>query len=146
MQSFLTKFENLRGWNKVPLTDISFDDLCKEFKITVKFLPLSVDGFYSCSRRKHYIAINSRVSAQRALFVMFHEFGHYLMHSPSTENASYYCGSTKQSRDEQEADAFAYCSLLPLASLKDREPEELADMHGMSFLLERLAVYERYRI
>lgn len=75
-----------------------------------------------------------------------HELGHFLMHSPSTDAIANYCGSENHSRDEKEADAFAYCAMLPLELLKAREREELADIYGSGFLMERLGVYERYKI
>lgn len=147
MQSFFDKIEKLKcGWNHVPMDEAAFHALCKKQKIKVKHMPLSVEGFYNCAKGKHHIAIKTGMRPFRESFVMFHEFAHYLMHSPSTDATESYCGSKTHSRDEQEADAFAYCALLPLQLLKTRDPEELADMYGISFFLERLAVYERYGI
>lgn len=109
-------------------------------------MPLTVCGFYHCTKGKHFIAIDSRLSPMQTVFVMFHEFAHFLMHSPGTDATASFSGSLTYSRDEQEADAFAYCALLPLELLKSQEPEHLADEYGSRFLMERLAVYERYGI
>lgn len=147
MKSFFHKIAKLKcGWNDVPLTDETFYKLCKIHKVKIQFMPLHVDGFYTCDRKKHYIAINSQLSSLGQLFTMFHEFGHYLMHLPSTDAVAHYCGSRTHSRDEQEADAFAFCALLPLELLKTRDGEELADIYGIVFFMKRLAVYERYLI
>lgn len=147
MQSFLDKIEKLKiGWNHVELNEDLFLKLCERLNVRVKYMPLTVQGFYNCNRRKHYIAVNERLRGDRRAFVMFHEFGHYLMHSPRTDTVSNYCGSKENSRDEQEADAFAYCALLPLSLLKTRDSMELADIYGSTFFMERLAVYERYGI
>lgn len=149
MQSFFHKIANLNcGWNERPLNEDLFHRLCRKHRVRVKFLPLTVNGFYSCTKAKHYIAIDSRLPEMQALFVMFHEFGHFLMHSPSTDFTESFCGSATYTRDEIEADAFAYCALLPLTVLRTREPEELLgeDGYGSSFLMERLKVYERYGI
>src|SRR5690606_17957025 len=129
MQSFLTKIEKLKcGWNAVPLDEAVFEALCKKLKIRTRWLPLTVGGFYTCDKQKDYIAISSKLGPDESLFVMFHELGHYLMHAPSRERVAFYCGSKTHSRDEQEADAFACCALLPLDLLKEREPTELAEM------------------
>lgn len=147
MHFFHAKIEQLKiGWNERLLTEEDFYSLCEQSKIRVQHLPLTVAGFYTCDRKKHYIAINTRLSAAQSLFTMFHEYGHFLMHAPSTESVSNYCGSKIYRRDEAEADAFAYCAILPSSLLRTREPEELCDAFGSTFLMERLSVYERYRI
>lgn len=147
MQSFFKKIAKLKvGWNDVPLDEDVFQRLCRKHKIRVKFMPLTVRGFYNCTKGKHYISIDNRLRPFDAAFVMFHEFAHFLMHSPSNDATESFCGSVTYTRDEQEADAFAYCALLPLEMLKDREPEELADIFGIRFFMKRLEVYERYGI
>lgn len=148
MQSFFHKIRKLKcGWNEVPLDEDTFHRLCSNFKIKFTFMPLdSVYGFYTCTKRRHYIAVDHRLPTFQQAFVMFHELAHFLMHSPSREATESYCGSSNHSRDEQEADAFAYCALLPLGLLRRREPEEIAETYGSGFLMKRLAVYERYGI
>jgi Zn-dependent peptidase ImmA (M78 family) len=147
MQSFFHKIAKLKcGWNDIPLTDETFHKLCRKHKISVQYMPLKVDGFYTCDKNRHYIAINNRLTAFQQLVTMFHEFGHFLMHSPSTDAIDHYCGSATRSRDEVEADAFAYCAVLPLELLKTREPEEILDSFGSSFFMKRLEIYERFQI
>lgn len=150
MQIYLPKISKLKvGWNRVPLTEETFENLCRKHKIRVERMPLSVRGFYHRHKGKHHIAISDRLTDLETRFVMFHEFAHFLMHSPGSDAVERFCGSTKEeSRDEQEANAFAYCALLPLEMLKTLWPEELAYEYGYgnSFLMERLAVYERYGI
>jgi len=147
MQSFVHKIKALKcGWNERPLDEAAFHKLTRKLKIKVQLMPLSVEGFYNCTKGKHYISINSRLSAARAEFVRFHELGHFLMHMPSTDPTSSYCGSETYSRDENEADAFAYCALLPLTTFEKYSVEEIAGMYGSEFLMRRLEVYERYKI
>lgn len=148
MKSFLDKIARLRvGWNERPLDEVVFQQLCDRRRIKVTSMPLaSVDGFYTCDKKRHYIAVNSKLGEFRRTFVGFHEFAHYLMHSPRTDATSNYCGSQTHSRDEDEADAFAYCALLPLEIMRSRPDAEIAEMYGMVFFLERLRVYERYGI
>lgn len=149
MKIFSRKIAKLKcGWNEVELDEEAFHRLCSDRKIRVEFLPLRGLGFYSCSGKgKHYIAIDSRLSKTQSMFVMFHEFAHYLMHSPSTDAITTNCGrADKPSRDEQEADAFAFCAMLPLKLLETRDGEEVAGIYGTRFFMERLNVYERYGI
>ncbi len=85
MQFLVEKVTNLRiEWNKRALTEDDFYLLCKRFKITVQEMPLSVSGFYYCMKRRHFIAVDSRLEPRQKLFVMFHEFAHFLMHAPDT--------------------------------------------------------------
>lgn len=148
MKIFLRKIARLNiGWNEVPLDDDAFERLCLARKVNFRLMPMNEDGFYTCDEKKHYIAVNSRLSPFQRLFTMYHEFGHYLMHSPSTDTIANHCRAEgEKTRDEKEADAFAYCALLPLDLLKSRSGEELADIYGITFFMERLAVYERYKI
>ena len=70
-------------WTKRPLIEADFQRLCRKHKVKVTEMPLTVSGFYYCAMGRHFIAINSRLSPQKKLFVMFHEFAHYLLHAPS---------------------------------------------------------------
>lgn len=147
MQIYLPKINALRiGWNETPATEELFESLCKKHKIRVEYMPLTVAGFYHRHRGKNHIAISTKLGELQRRLVMFHEFGHYLMHSTGTEAMERFCGRDDDSRDELEANAFAYCALLPLRMLKTLWPEELAYEYGFgaSFVMERLKVYERY--
>lgn len=136
------------GWNEQPLTEADFFRLCKKHKINVSFLPLNVRGYYSTSKGKHYIAIKEGMNSFQTLLVMFHELGHYFMHTPGGLGDAKFSGKTKNSREEKEADAFAYCALLPLLMLKRLDPQELVEIEGFParFLMRRLEIYERYGI
>jgi Zn-dependent peptidase ImmA (M78 family) len=97
-------------WNKRPLIEADFHRLCRKHKVAVTEMPLTVSGFYYCVMGRHFIAINSRLSPQKKLFVMFHEFAHYLLHAPSGEATANYHGIGKRTRSEMEADSFALCA------------------------------------
>ena len=103
------------NWNKRPLSEVDFHKLCRKHKVTVEEMPLRVSGFYYCAMGRHFIAVDSRLSPQKKLFVMFHEFAHYLLHSPSGSATANYHGIGKRTRAEIEADSFALCALMPLA-------------------------------
>lgn len=145
MLFLLDKISDLRsGWNQKPLTLDDFYRLCKRHQVKVQEMPLRVSGFYYCLRGGHYIAINSRLRPHKKLFVMFHEFAHYLMHAPDTGVTANFHGVGKKTRKEAEADAFALCAIIPKTWIESRSVAEIADEEGIpeDILRERLAVYE----
>lgn len=149
MLFFLDQINELRcGWNKKPLTEDVFHRLCKRKKITVTEMPLRTGGFYYCVKGRHYIAIDSRLKYPEKLFVMFHEFAHYLMHAPDTGTTANFHGVGKRTRKEREADAFALCALIPTVWMIERTAEELHDDEGIpvKMLDERREIFEKYRI
>lgn len=133
-------------WNKRPLTEADFDRLCRKHKIAVTEMPLKVSGFYYCVMGRHFIAIDSRLSPQKKLFVMFHEFAHYLLHAPSGSATANYHGIGKRTRVEMEADSFALCALMPLEWVTSGRIAELAADSGYDpeLVSERLAVFTAY--
>ena len=145
MLFFLDKISKLHsGWNRKPLTQDDFYHLCKRHKVTVQEMPLRVSGFYYCLLGRHYIAIDSRLRQHKKLFVMFHEFAHYLMHSPDTGVTANFHGVGKKTRKEAEADAFALCAIIPKTWIENRSLHEIAEEEGIpeDILRERIAVYK----
>jgi len=149
MLFFLEKISHLRcQWNKRSLTEKDFHRLCRRQKIIVQEMPLRVSGFYYCVLGKHYIAIDSKLRHHEKLFVMFHEFAHYLMHAPNTNETANFHGIGKKTRMEAEADAFALCALIPKTWIESRTPQELIEDEGlpMEILAERREIYEMYKV
>jgi len=143
MRSYFEKLSNLRvGWNRRPLGESDFYRLCRRFRITVVEMPLSTNGFYYCVKGRHFIAISSKLPPIEKLLVMFHEFGHFLMHSPDTNTTASFHGLGIRTRKENEADAFALCALIPKTWLETREVSELID-EGLSIeiLEQRFSLY-----
>jgi Zn-dependent peptidase ImmA (M78 family) len=143
MRSYLEKINDLRiGWNRRPLGEDDFYKLCQRYSITVVEMPLETNGFYYCVKKRHYIAIDSRLPRVQKLFVMFHEFAHFMMHSPDSNTTANFHGLGKRTRKEREADAFALCALIPRSWIETREPAELADEgFSIEILQQRIAVY-----
>lgn len=145
MLFFLDKISRLRcPWNQKPLTQDDFYRLCKQNNVTVQEMPLRVSGFYYCLLGRHYIAIDTRLRHHNKLFVMFHEFAHFLMHAPDTGVTANFHGVGKKNRKEAEADAFALCAIIPKTWIVSRTVAEIAEEEGIpeDILRERLAVYE----
>lgn len=149
MLFFIEKISHLRcQWNEKPLTEKDFQRLCKRQKVIVQEMPLRVSGFYYCVLGKHYIAIDSKLKHHEKLFVMFHEFAHYLMHAPNTNETANFHGIGKKTRKEAEADAFALCALIPKAWIESRTTQELIEDEGLPprIVAERRAIYEMYKV
>jgi len=133
-------------WNKRPLIEADFHSLCRKHNVTVTEMPLKVSGFYYCAMGRHFIAIDSRLSPQKKLFVVFHEFAHFLLHAPSGSATANYHGVGKRTRSEFEADSFALCALMPLGWVSTGRLAELAADAGYDaeMIADRLAVFDRH--
>ena len=108
---FLTeKFTSLNiGWNERRLTMVDLYRLCKRYRIAVQEMPLATGGFYYRVMGRDFIAVDSRLDEVRKLFVLFHELGHYLLHTPESGATANFHGVGRQTRKEREADLFALC-------------------------------------
>ena len=146
---FLDKISQIKiGWNLRNLTEQDFYKLCRKFKVIVKEMPLQVEGFYYCVKGKHYIAISNKLNGRAKLFVMWHEFAHFLRHVPDTNVTANFSGVGNRNFKEEEADIFAYCALLPLTWVKTKTLRDLVEDEGFSleFVQKRKDIYEAYKI
>ena len=145
MQFFINKIQQLKiGWNERPLNEHDFYRICKRFKVGVTEMPLRVGGFYYRVSERDFIAVDSRLSGPKKLLVLFHELGHFLLHTPDSGATANFHGIQKTSRKEIEADAFALCAVIPKTMLESRSPDELIH-EGIDpdALRERVEVYRR---
>lgn len=134
------------GWNDTPLDESHFYQICAKFRISVVEMPLRVSGFYYRVMGRDFIAINSRLSGDLKLVVMFHELGHYILHTPDTgATANFHGVKCRWSRKEIEADAFALCAVIPLRLIKFHSPAELIhDGFSDEIVAARLGIFERH--
>ena len=111
-------------------------------------MPLSTGGFYYRVMGRDFIAVDSRLPPAKKLFVLFHELGHFLFHTPESGATANFHSVGRRTRVECEADLFALCSLIPKKLIENRAVPELIDEEGFSseIFAERLAVFERYGI
>lgn len=146
MRFVIDKISQLKtGWNERPLTEADFYRLCKRFRIRVTEMPLSVGGFYYRVMGRDFIAVDSRLAGAEKLAVLFHELGHFLLHTPASGATANFHGVGRRTRQEREADAFALCALIPRSWLASPTIEELADDgFPAEMIAERFAIYERY--
>lgn len=147
MRFLIEKISRLKiGWNRKPLTESDLYQLCSKYRITIVEMPLQTGGFYYCVKGRHYIAVDSDLSPHEKLLVMFHEFAHFLMHSPDTGVTANFHGVGRRTRKEIEADIFAHCALIPVNWIEKRSAHELTDEEGISekIVKERVSIYRRY--
>jgi len=149
MRFSLEKFIDLGiGWNERPLSEADFYKLCRKFRITVEEIPLRVSGFYYCVMGRHFIAIDSKLPQRRKLFVMLHEFAHFLMHAPNSNETASYHGVGRPTRKEREADMFALVAMIPRTWLETRTPDELIAEEGVfpEDLRQRCELFEKHGV
>ncbi|MBX3244832.1 MAG: ImmA/IrrE family metallo-endopeptidase [Acidobacteria bacterium] len=148
MNFLLKKLASLNiGWNERPLTEADLYALCKRFKITVEEMPLRVSGFYYCVMGRHFIAVNSGLSADRKLFVLFHEFAHFLLHAPDRGATANFHGIGRRDRKETEADLVALIALMPTNKVIHRDPSELIEEgFDAEHVRDRFLILEKYGI
>lgn len=147
MRFYVEKAKSLGcGWNEVPLTDDDFHLLCRRFKIVVQELPLQVGGFYYSVLGRHFIAIDRKLESRQKLFVMFHEFAHFLLHTPESGATANFHGLGRKTRVELEADIFALCALMPRPWIEGRSMQELVEVDGMpeEMVVQRIRLLSRY--
>jgi len=144
MRFSIKKFLDLNcRWNESALAEDDFHRLCKRHKITVLEMPLRVSGFYYSLLGRHYIAINSKLPPPNKLFVMFHEFAHYLIHAPDHGATANFHGIGRRTRKEFEADVFAACAIIPRPLVESRTAQELIELEGLpeDLVRQRLEFY-----
>jgi Zn-dependent peptidase ImmA (M78 family) len=141
MKLIIDKIKGLAfGWNERPLTERDFYKLCKRFQISVTEMPLATGGFYYRVKGRDFIAISSRLTGSKRLFVMFHELGHFLLHVPDSGVTANFHGVGRRTRKEREADMFALCALIPKSFIEQgSDPIELG-LDG-ELAAERLDLY-----
>ncbi len=149
MRNILNKIEQLDcGWNVTPLKEETFHKLCKRFRIVVQEMPLQVSGFYYSVHGRHFIAIDRKLGPRQKLFVMFHEFAHFLFHAPDGGATANFHGIGKKTRKEAEADTFALCALLPRTLIENCSAQELIEEDGFpeKMVADRFDLYRMFGI
>lgn len=147
-------------FNVKPVTEADFWRACKKFRIVVKQMPLTVDGYHERKRGRYYILINERLTGEKWLHTAFHEFCHFLFDAPSTGGTNYVlyrrgleldeCGEPVLNENEEDprerlADAFATICLMPFPELVRLASEDISDCPELLRLcMDRLYVRADY--
>jgi Zn-dependent peptidase ImmA (M78 family) len=149
MNLSLTKlFRCVPELNKRPLTDADLYRICRREKVKLHNIPLRVPGFYMVIRGKPHIYVNGSLRGVAWLLAAFHELGHHLLHAPPHSTVAYFYKLKPNTKEENEAEAFALIALIPESLLlKLIASEEYAEDYGFpsELLNERCEFYARYR-
>lgn len=149
MNLLIGKFEQLAcGWNHRPLGEKEFYQLCDQFNVSAQETLLQTNGFYFSVNGNHFIAVNKELCEVRKLFVQFHEFAHFLLHSPAYGAGAKFHGVSRKTRQEAEADLFALCAIMPRPLIEGISVQELTDDHGLpdDLVDERIKIYRTHDI
>lgn len=148
MNLLAEKIRNLRiGWNKRALTEADFHMLCKKlgvYLVEVDSDDMIWEGFYTIVLGKPTIIVNARLRGLERLWVLFHELGHHLLHSPAT---CFFSQSTIE-KAQAEANAFATIALLPKPLLGKMLTWNLfeEDYFPTKILRARLKIMEQFKL
>ncbi len=141
-------FKNLiKDWNKRALTEKDFFNLCKKLGVLVfEEDPDCVpgEGVYVVVEGIPVIFINNTLKGLKKLWVMFHELGHHLLHTPET---CFFSESTVH-KAQSEANLFAAIALLPEPMIRQIPLWEVyeVDEHSANLLQTRLEIFEIYKV
>lgn len=148
MNLILKKIKDLNvGWNERALDETDVLKLCRRYKVVVEEMPLRVSGFYYSVMGRHFIAVNSGLSPAKKLFVLLHEFAHFLFHAPDRGATANFHGIGRKTKKEIEADTFALVAMMPLKMIIKLSPTELID-EGFEpdQVRDRFAAFKKYGI
>lgn len=137
----------IKGWNRRPLTEKDFYRLCRKFGILVfeeDPEEMTDKGEYTVVEGVPIIFLDKTLKGLERLWVMFHELGHHLLHSPET------CFFSEGSvhKEQSEANAFAACALIPKQAVTQMYLWELYDVDEFAAKLFdiRLEFYEEHKM
>ena len=119
--------------------------LCRRFKVAVQEMPLTTGGFYYRVMGRDFIAVDSKLAEPKKLFVLFHELGHFLLHTPESGATANFHRVGRRTRKEREADIFALCCLIPKVQVETRSAQDLID-DGFppDIVADRFEAYKRH--
>lgn len=134
------------GIGRVPQTEQNFFDICERRGIEVIWTPTKF-SFHCSTPLGSFITISRRLTGLELLFVMFHELGHHFI-SPGREYSVSWCNMPNAvDRDEKEADAIAYASIVPRTHLHLlNEITETSGRFGRKFRSERESLSFLYQV
>jgi Zn-dependent peptidase ImmA (M78 family) len=117
--------------------------LCRRFGVIVIEAYTGELGLYFVHEGKPFIFLQPGLRGGLRVWVLAHEFAHFLLHAPS---ASTFTISMKRKADF-EANIIAALLLIPLSLVRTLLPGEIQEMYGYPRELTdiRKAVYEWFR-
>ena len=148
--------ENFCRKNNIFNYPVPIVKICEQNDIQVfeKYLPNQTSGFiviqeedFNNYKTGRLITINLSDTAARRRFTIAHELAHYVLHKSSNEKLYAHRNIGEVTEEEQEANLFASCILMPksliMAALKKLDEDFLGDVTShakIMFISSRFAV------
>ena len=133
------------GFNKRRLTESDFYEICERRGIAVQELDVGA-SFYIYVLGMETIVIDKKLKAIAREFAMFHELSHALLGIRTNGPQALFIGMC-DTREEDEADAFAAIALIPLTRIEDRSfMDECCCGVAQKVYEKRLYLYQTYGV
>lgn len=130
------------SWNAVPFTERDALKFLRKKAFLVEG-SVNVPGLYTEYKGYLFIVVDRRLRGYERLWVIFHEIGHLIFHTPSMQ-----CFDTKyESKADYEANTFAAVAIIPFEWLQTRTDSEMVDDGIPKDLLKlRKEIFDRHGI
>lgn len=135
--------------NRRAARESDFFWFCFKKGVEVVFSDSVSAGIYVLYNDEHFIFLNKTLGGLRLRYVMFHELGHYLFHSPSQSRfGAEFFDLHANRRNEDEAETVAALLLFPAGELNSllQDPEIGDSVHLQQLAGHRIAILEKFRI
>lgn len=139
MQKTLPRRFRQFGFNRRVLTLDDFYTICDREGILVCHLPMRWRGLFFYRRGKPVIVLSDRLRGIELLYTAWHEYGHYLFHTPGCRGV--------YDKTETEADMIATIALIPvfLLHLPDGEISEMFG-YPASLVKQRVKFFQNFKM
>ena len=127
-------------FNREPLTQQNFADLCVREKIIVVHDSMPLLKAFTCRMfGQTYIFVDKDLDPVESLFLSFHELVHHFLHTH--RSAIQYYHMIRPRKEETEADIGALLCLYPTRLLAEFEPQSRFEAE---LFCERLKIYDSF--
>lgn len=135
--------EQLPDWNQCVKPENAALEFCRLKEIRIVDDKKQKFGKLKFYKGYVFILINPKLSPAMRLWVLWHEIGHFILHSPQTSNFS---KSMKRKYDRQ-ANTVAAISMMPKNIIEFLTPEEIQEEYGypMELIEIRLEILEKQK-
>lgn len=118
--------KRLEGWNEKVLNEDAGLHYCRQNKICVVDDRREEYGRIVFYKGYAFILINPKLELAMRTWVLFHEIGHFILHSP---HSSKFCPLLKRKSD-REANYVAAVAMMPKAAIEGKTFAEIQEEFG----------------
>ena len=132
-------------FNQRRLTETDFYAICEKRGVIVRELDVET-SFYLSLLGKEVIVIDRKLTGVKREFAMFHELSHCLLSVPSNQPQALFMGMC-DSKEEDNADAFACIALIPIDRIWDASfKDDCCCGFATTIYEKRLKLYQMYNL